>query len=150
MMRLAAIRTALLVMVALSACNKAPPVDNVCSYGPLPATSEVPPGQGGVVTQAATDAYFYAFDGAGKQVGSAHVNALLPLKPGEYQLKVNNSVHMGAVESATLTKCPTGGVLVNRSEEHTSELQSLAYLVCRLLLEKKKKQNQKHERASTN
>src|SRR2546425_2696453 len=27
---------------------------------------------------------------------------------------------------------------VNRSEEHTSELQSLAYLVCRLLLEKKK------------
>src|SRR2546425_6055829 len=30
---------------------------------------------------------------------------------------------------------PKGG----RSEEHTSELQSLAYLVCRLLLEKKKK-----------
>src|SRR2546425_8940637 len=29
-------------------------------------------------------------------------------------------------------------VAVVRSEEHTSELQSLAYLVCRLLLEKKK------------
>src|SRR2546425_3581378 len=29
-----------------------------------------------------------------------------------------------------------------RSEEHTSELQSLAYLVCRLLLEKKKKDAQ--------
>src|SRR2546425_7966689 len=29
--------------------------------------------------------------------------------------------------------------LTKRSEEHTSELQSLAYLVCRLLLEKKKK-----------
>src|SRR2546425_8793267 len=28
--------------------------------------------------------------------------------------------------------------LADRSEEHTSELQSLAYLVCRLLLEKKK------------
>src|SRR2546425_6395651 len=28
-----------------------------------------------------------------------------------------------------------------RSEEHTSELQSLAYLVCRLLLEKKKTDN---------
>src|SRR5687767_15220655 len=28
---------------------------------------------------------------------------------------------------------------VARSEEHTSELQSLAYLVCRLLLEKKKR-----------
>src|SRR2546425_5777508 len=33
----------------------------------------------------------------------------------------------------------TGPAAGNRSEEHTSELQSLAYLVCRLLLEKKKK-----------
>src|SRR6266404_7365608 len=32
-----------------------------------------------------------------------------------------------------------GGNPAMRSEEHTSELQSLAYLVCRLLLEKKKK-----------
>src|SRR5687767_4486070 len=31
----------------------------------------------------------------------------------------------------------------DRSEEHTSELQSLAYLVCRLLLEKKKKKQQR-------
>src|SRR3712207_7189726 len=31
-----------------------------------------------------------------------------------------------------------------RSEEHTSELQSRQYLVCRLLLEKKKKQTNKH------
>src|SRR3712207_8418806 len=31
-------------------------------------------------------------------------------------------------------------VLFGRSEEHTSELQSRQYLVCRLLLEKKKKQ----------
>src|SRR5205823_10488428 len=31
-----------------------------------------------------------------------------------------------------------GGLCDARSEEHTSELQSLAYLVCRLLLEKKK------------
>src|SRR2546425_6756371 len=30
-------------------------------------------------------------------------------------------------------------VVGERSEEHTSELQSLAYLVCRLLLEKKKR-----------
>src|SRR2546425_1858397 len=34
-----------------------------------------------------------------------------------------------------LRRCTT------RSEEHTSELQSLAYLVCRLLLEKKKNAN---------
>src|SRR2546425_11792667 len=33
------------------------------------------------------------------------------------------------------------GTIRGRSEEHTSELQSLAYLVCRLLLEKKNKEN---------
>src|SRR2546425_3667009 len=36
-----------------------------------------------------------------------------------------------------------------RSEEHTSELQSLAYLVCRLLLEKKKKKNEDEDSAQT-
>src|ERR1017187_3923868 len=34
----------------------------------------------------------------------------------------------------------------NRSEEHTSELQSPMYLVCRLLLEKKKRHNPQNER----
>src|SRR5258708_14521660 len=33
----------------------------------------------------------------------------------------------------------TGGAAADRSEEHTSELQSPDHLVCRLLLEKKKK-----------
>src|SRR5687767_15768699 len=33
---------------------------------------------------------------------------------------------------------PLTRAVLERSEEHTSELQSLAYLVCRLLLEKKK------------
>src|SRR3989441_5962220 len=37
------------------------------------------------------------------------------------------------------TADPTTRESTPRSEEHTSELQSLAYLVCRLLLEKKKK-----------
>src|SRR3712207_8532582 len=35
---------------------------------------------------------------------------------------------------------------LDRSEEHTSELQSRQYLVCRLLLEKKKKKNSVHHR----
>src|SRR2546425_6853350 len=41
--------------------------------------------------------------------------------------------------SATRRGTPAGSASSSRSEEHTSELQSLAYLVCRLLLEKKKK-----------
>src|SRR5438093_9325926 len=38
----------------------------------------------------------------------------------------------------------------NRSEEHTSELQSLTNLVCRLLLEKKKKKKKKKKQKKTN
>src|SRR2546429_1191961 len=34
-------------------------------------------------------------------------------------------------------------LITTRSEEHTSELQSRLHLVCRLLLEKKKKQQQR-------
>src|SRR5438045_9361879 len=36
-----------------------------------------------------------------------------------------------------------------RSEEHTSELQSLRHLVCRLLLEKKKKKKKKRQKKKT-
>src|SRR2546425_1426590 len=39
---------------------------------------------------------------------------------------------------------PRGRHIAARSEEHTSELQSLAYLVCRLLLEKKKIEKIQH------
>src|SRR5688572_32396069 len=39
--------------------------------------------------------------------------------------------------------CAYTGVVAVRSEEHTSELQSQSNLVCRLLLEKKKKKTKK-------
>src|SRR2546425_5305355 len=42
-----------------------------------------------------------------------------------------------------------GIAVTRRSEEHTSELQSLAYLVCRLLLEKKKKTKRPTQRMYT-
>src|SRR3712207_8093064 len=43
--------------------------------------------------------------------------------------------------SAPVRSTPGGAVGTQRSEEHTSELQSRQYLVCRLLLEKKKLNN---------
>src|SRR2546425_6552873 len=44
----------------------------------------------------------------------------------------------GALAAIALHADPSADRALERSEEHTSELQSLAYLVCRLLLEKKK------------
>src|SRR2546425_5092344 len=58
-------------------------------------------------------------------------------EPGDHrvkQVRVKRALHRGA-ETIRSAVEPN---LADRSEEHTSELQSLAYLVCRLLLEKKK------------
>src|SRR2546427_5678623 len=60
---------------------------------------------------------------------------------------------IAADRERTLLVCPSCGTRSiqrvprrrsHRSEEHTSELQSQSNLVCRLLLEKKKKKNKKH------
>src|SRR3712207_7657205 len=57
--------------------------------------------------------------------------AVRPSAPGPADGPVRPAVAAGGV---LIGRAPTG----DRSEEHTSELQSRQYLVCRLLLEKKK------------
>src|SRR2546425_3512221 len=57
-------------------------------------------------------------------------------EPNPSRVMCNPLRPSGRVASAMTTLPSCRG----RSEEHTSELQSLAYLVCRLLLEKKKKE----------
>src|SRR5947209_16441285 len=49
------------------------------------------------------------------------------------------SARHGGCATASASSCPPCARRSPRSEEHTSELQSRQYLVCRLLLEKKKK-----------
>src|SRR3712207_8441928 len=68
------------------------------------------------------------------------VAACKKLKAGGFQLALDNVVSKKQVERL-LPHCDFIKVDLQavRSEEHTSELQSRQYLVCRLLLEKKKK-----------
>src|SRR2546423_8997161 len=56
-----------------------------------------------------------------------------PVHVGPFTIQVPGDAPAGPAPE------PAGASPGTRSEEHTSELQSLAYLVCRLLLEKKKK-----------
>src|SRR5437762_9124317 len=59
---------------------------------------------------------------------------------GTPQLGIANGVtDTNNLEIAVAFESRSGDALAVRSEEHTSELQSPMYLVCRLLLEKKKK-----------
>src|SRR2546423_11504313 len=60
-----------------------------------------------------------------------HAEAALRLRVEAFRQERLRNVEQDALR-------PRLAVAAGRSEEHTSELQSLAYLVCRLLLEKKK------------
>src|SRR5687767_15360334 len=69
---------------------------------------------------------------------AAHV---VPVRAGGHREQV---LHLADLAQRRIEGRSRGGLhllQLVRSEEHTSELQSLAYLVCRLLLEKKKKKN---------
>src|SRR2546425_12100238 len=72
--------------------------------------------------------------------------ALAPPKPASRAPNANTAVNRRRSFTPSAAAISRSWVAARtsvpqRSEEHTSELQSLAYLVCRLLLEKKKKQN---------
>src|SRR2546422_5987372 len=56
-------------------------------------------------------------------------------------VKINDIDLVSYAAGPGLGPCLRIGAVVARSEEHTSELQSRLHLVCRLLLEKKKKKN---------
>src|SRR5205823_15112826 len=72
---------------------------------------------------------------AAQRVGSASRACAQAATTEVHQSSGSCSAHPGCGCSVLTSARPMAGM---RSEEHTSELQSLAYLVCRLLLEKKK------------
>src|SRR2546425_7781346 len=81
----------------------------------------------GTLSATASGGLKFAFAAAATSLSVAVVNGETPLCSGT----VDGTGHWSCSPSQAL---PDGSYLL-RSEEHTSELQSLAYLVCRLLLE---------------
>src|SRR2546427_7380081 len=74
---------------------------------------------------------FGVVSGALTAFGSAHN----PDPARRFSLSVLLMIGLGSLTAALLNAASN---VMNRSEEHTSELQSQSNLVCRLLLEKKK------------
>src|SRR5687767_15183167 len=75
---------------------------------------------------------FRSFEGAAAMAGFGLGTLPWLLAAGVFAARLRSAVKLRAA----------AGMFLIRSEEHTSELQSLAYLVCRLLLEKKKKKKE--------
>src|SRR6266545_3727307 len=67
-----------------------------------------------------------------------------------YTLSLHDALPISPSARSSSNRCnscwPPSPASMGRSEEHTSELQSLAYLVCRLLLEKKNNIDVHHRR----
>src|SRR5262245_63855824 len=81
---------------------------------------------------------FFFNDTATTEIYTLSLHDALPIFPSDNQAFAILLPRATAPESASPDTA--GG---HRSEEHTSELQSLRHLVCRLLLEKKKKNKTK-------
>src|SRR5207244_12816856 len=73
--------------------------------------------------------------------GRSGLNAFLPRLPSRLLGSLSQFSSAAPAGDAELAEAPEQSA--GRSEEHTSELQSPDHLVCRLLLEKKKKKIQK-------
>src|SRR2546425_8322072 len=95
--------------------------------------------------------FFFFNDTATTEIYTLSLHDALPISPasapglrwrsaGERTAVRAAAVIAGVTRRSSSSLSAQGPVRARpRSEEHTSELQSLAYLVCRLLLEKKKK-----------
>src|SRR3989454_10706334 len=81
--------------------------------------------------------FFFFNDTATTEIYTLSLHDALPILSGVASFAGLSIDKSGA--GYTLTGAATGLTTGTRSEEHTSELQSPCNLVCRLLLEKKKK-----------
>src|SRR2546423_4229538 len=83
--------------------------------------------------------FFFFNDTATTEIYTLSLHDALPISPRSTRCLISSIPAGGHLSWATVRPAKTTLSSRSRSEEHTSELQSLAYLVCRLLLEKKKK-----------
>src|SRR3712207_8753775 len=84
--------------------------------------------------------FFFFNDTATTEIYTLSLHDALPISPAgtfRYLTAAIRSLLSSRVRASASVSPTSGGTV--RSEEHTSELQSRQYLVCRLLLEKKNK-----------
>src|SRR2546430_17723801 len=84
--------------------------------------------------------FFFFNDTATTEIYTLSLHDALPI----FKRTIFDHVHLGAIDASRSQNEILHNFVVKtrcRSEEHTSELQSQSNLVCRLLLEKKKKKH---------
>src|SRR2546421_2031895 len=91
--------------------------------------------------------FFFFNDTATTEIYTLSLHDALPISPGTGR---RFSSKAGGPSGGSIANgLPSRNEIAQRSEEHTSELQSRSDLVCRLLLEKKKKHNNRSREWTT-
>src|SRR5689334_25402523 len=89
-----------------------------------------------IIVSAVIDVIFFFNDTATTEIYTLSLHDALPIC---CRVRHRSASAWMPISRSSFTECWVG---IQRSEEHTSELQSQFHLVCRLLLEKKKKKTQ--------
>src|SRR3712207_8309383 len=92
----------------------------------------------GVSSNRVLPSYYKAYGNGSSARAYSRASSLTFTNTASYLMEFGDH-HVTALVGHEYTNYEDDGFSASRSEEHTSELQSRQYLVCRLLLEKKKK-----------
>src|SRR2546429_1738639 len=86
--------------------------------------------------------FFFFNDTATTEIYTLSLHDALPIFAGSFRIAIHQTIGLPWIGAGKQGEaCGNSGR--RRSEEHTSELQSRLHLVCRLLLEKKKRKHGK-------
>src|SRR5207249_12167957 len=111
---------------------------SLCSSSPDMPSSPLP-----TFTLPPSSLLFFFNDPAPPAIYTLSLHDALPIYRRDLQHRARGPDRAAALRRARPAGDALARLLDHRSEEHTSELQSRFDLVCRLLLEKKKKKNHK-------
>lgn len=103
----------LALSLCVLSCSEKAPVDPCCQISDLPPNSGAADGQGYLLVEGSTNAYFYVLNESGEEVNYQSLNKGLALDEGRYRVRVNNAAHPVEIVAGEMLKCSTGTLMVS-------------------------------------
>jgi 6,7-dimethyl-8-ribityllumazine synthase len=106
------ILVALLIVITSLSCTDKRASDPCCIFSDVADNKDLAEGQGVILVEGSTDAYFYVLKETGEQLTYQSLNKNVAVEPGKYKIKVNNSIHSVEIRAGEVAKCSTGTLIV--------------------------------------
>jgi 6,7-dimethyl-8-ribityllumazine synthase len=95
------------------ACSDKSVNDPCCRYSAITDPTSANEDDGVLYVQGSTTAYYYVLNDQGEQVIHQVINKAVPLPEGEYNVRINNSLHAVRIRSEEQVNCLTGTLTVS-------------------------------------